>query len=113
MLNIDDKLPFISDYLTDQEDLYKALLFARTNLYGVNNTVMWAPLLEKAWAKIRGNYLGADGGFSNTGISALTNAPVLEYYVTDFGDDYGFFYSSAAAFNLLQAADDAGYIMVA
>lgn len=42
---------------------------------------MWAPILEKAWAKIKGNYVSADGGFIVSGTRALTGVPGFIYDV--------------------------------
>ncbi|MFM7855739.1 MAG: C2 family cysteine protease, partial [Flammeovirgaceae bacterium] len=36
---------------------------------------MWAPMLEKAWAKVKGNYAHASGGYMVEGLRALTGAP--------------------------------------
>ena len=41
---------------------------------------LWAPILEKAWAKVKGNYLNSDGGLVSNGIRALTGFPVFTYY---------------------------------
>ena len=38
---------------------------------------LWGPILEKAWAKIMGNYDNADEGYIKNGISVLTGAPVF------------------------------------
>ena len=40
---------------------------------------MWAPLLEKAWTKMKGNHIQADGGSSVNAIHSLTGVPVFEY----------------------------------
>jgi len=40
---------------------------------------MWAPLLEKAWAKITGNYIQSDGGLPTNTIHALAGIPVFKY----------------------------------
>lgn len=45
--------------------------------------MLWGPLLEKAWAKVKGNYDQADGGYTANGIRALTGVPVFEYYKED------------------------------
>ena len=42
---------------------------------------MWAAILEKAWAKIKGNYVAADGGFIVSGVRALTGVPGFIYDV--------------------------------
>ena len=38
---------------------------------------LWGPILEKAWAKIKGNYASADYGLLKNGIRAVTGAPVF------------------------------------
>lgn len=40
---------------------------------------MWAPILEKAWAKVKGNYGQTSGGFVVSGLRALTGAPTFTY----------------------------------
>ena len=40
---------------------------------------MWVPLIEKAWAKVIGNYLEADGGIPSNTIHALAGIPVFGY----------------------------------
>ena len=40
---------------------------------------MWGPMIEKAWAKVKGSYARADGGFMDNGIRALTGAPSFNY----------------------------------
>ena len=37
---------------------------------------MWGPIIEKAWAKVKGSYTNADGGLIENGLRALTGAPV-------------------------------------
>jgi len=76
-----------SDFLfeTGQYD-YNALEFALINTYETDKTVMWAPLIEKAFAKIKGNYEIANGGFIATGIKSLTGAPVYGYSISSIGE---------------------------
>jgi len=38
--------------------------------------LMWGPILEKAWAKLRGSYENSDGGLMINGIRTVTGAPV-------------------------------------
>jgi hypothetical protein len=40
---------------------------------------MWAPIIEKAWAKVKGSYQNADGGLIENGLRALTGSPVYIY----------------------------------
>lgn len=66
---------------------------------------LWVPLLEKAWAKMKGNYLHTDGGWAQNGIRAFTGAPVFEYWVKDST------LNAASTFDLLKAANDVNYIL--
>jgi hypothetical protein len=43
----------------------------------MNKKTYWGNLMEKSWAKVKGNYDIADGGFFETGIRALTGMPVV------------------------------------
>ena len=45
--------------------------------------IMWGAILEKAWAKIKGNYMAAEGGFTHSGMRSLTGAPVFSYKAKD------------------------------
>jgi hypothetical protein len=51
------------------------------------NGEMWGPILEKAWAKVRGSYDNADGGFTENGLRALTGSPVFIYWVAEMSND--------------------------
>ena len=66
---------------------------------------MWAPILEKAWAKVKGNYAQVDGGFVVNGLRLLTGAPTFTYTLSSFG------LTAAETFSLLQAADSVDYPM--
>mmetsp|Transcript_1826 Transcript_1826/g.2452 ORF Transcript_1826/g.2452 Transcript_1826/m.2452 type:complete len:172 (+) Transcript_1826:642-1157(+) len=70
---------------------------------------MWAPIIEKAWAKIKGNYEMADGGFVATGLKTITGSPVFLYKITDIGTKY----TLDEAFTLLSDADALNYILAA
>ena len=64
-VDVDDKLFFSGEKLT----------FAQPSSKGI----MWGPILEKAWAKVRTSYLDASNDFLGTGIRALTGFPVFSY----------------------------------
>ena len=59
------------------------------NFFGVNKTVfagpskdknsIWAAIFEKAWAKMKGNYLHTYSGFIENGLSNLLGFPVFSY----------------------------------
>ena len=77
------------------------------------NTAMWAPLIEKAWAKIKGNYITVDGGFLVEGVRALTGVPAFTYEANSIGSSKAGALTVAQAYALLKAGEDANYIMAA
>ena len=74
VVTIDDKLFFKT--FNNQ----KALVF---NQPDATNKIMWAPILEKAWAKMKGDYESAEGGYIVSGLRGLTGAPTFLYKVQD------------------------------
>lgn len=44
----------------------------------------WGIIMEKAWAKVKGNYMNAEFDLSANSIRALTGAPVFDYYSDEF-----------------------------
>ena len=46
-----------------------------------NSESIWGAVLEKAWAKVKGNYINSEWGFMNNGLRALTGYPVFIYNV--------------------------------
>ena len=98
VVTIDDKLIF------ETHDGNKKLKF---NQPDANYSNMWAPILEKAWAKVKGNYEASEGGFVVSGLRAITGAPVFTYDTASIGTDV----SEEAVFNLFVAANDAEYPM--
>lgn len=44
-----------------------------------DNDALWVPILQKAWAKVKGTYYDANYGFQSSGFRALTGAPVVDY----------------------------------
>ena len=68
IVTIDDNMPFL--YLKE-----KYLYFAQPGWGGS----LWAPLLEKSFAKVHGNYDNLNGGFPSEGFKYLTNAPTSTY----------------------------------
>ena len=43
-------------------------------------------MLEKAWAKVKGNYLNSEGGIVKNGLRSLTGLPVYSYPTADLTD---------------------------
>jgi calpain len=100
IVTIDDHLLF---YDTDPA----SLVFSSTSK---DNTAIWGALLEKAWAKVKGNYLISEGGMTANGIRALTGVPVFDYYSAEFGADSA---SQDQMWELLVEAEANNYIMAA
>lgn len=65
VVSVDDRLPVYEYWGTQQ------LIFTKPA-----DGTMWAPLIEKAWAKVKGTYLQTDGGFNANGLRSITGAPV-------------------------------------
>jgi len=64
-------------------------------------------LLEKAWAKVKGNYINSEGGLVENGLHSLVGVPVFRYettFITSQDD-------AEIAFEILRSADAAGYLM--
>ena len=59
---------------------------------------MWGPVLEKAYAKVLGNYLKTNSGYIANGIRILTGKPVFSYSLIGS-------INLATIFSLLQAAE--------
>lgn len=66
---------------------------------------LWGPFLEKAWAKVSGNYEVTEAGWTSEAMRFLTNAPSTTYKTTE--------YDVAGLMALVQPADQAGFIMTA
>jgi hypothetical protein len=45
----------------------------------VDDKAIWGAVLEKAWAKVRGNYVRASGDTVDNSISVMTGVPVFSY----------------------------------
>ena len=78
-------------------------MFANTTS---DEKVIWPAIIEKAWAKVVGNYAKASGGIIVNSVRALTGVPVFQYITSKIT-------SLATVFALLSAADQANYILVA
>lgn len=70
-VSIDDKLTYY----------YSRLEFAQASADG---RAIWGAILEKAWAKVKGNYMIADGGYIANGLRSLTGVPVFDYYLGSY-----------------------------
>ena len=80
------------------------LLYTKISL---DKKAMWASLLEKAWAKVKGNYMISENGFFENGIYALTGTPVIRYQTADITN----YADAEKAWEKIRAADAADYLM--
>jgi hypothetical protein len=48
---------------------------------------MWAPILEKAWAKVKGSYTNIEGGLLENGLRVLTGYPVFTILTSEIYSD--------------------------
>ena len=69
-----------------------------------DNNVLWPSILQKAFAKLKGSYSDANGGFVTTGITSLTGAPVFDYLSYEERDPQD-------VFDRMKAANDLHYIL--
>jgi len=57
-------------------------------IFSMNNgNELWVLLLEKAYAKLHGNYFLLRGGFANEGLMDLTGCPSFSYIFDDVNED--------------------------
>ena len=71
---------------------------------------IWAAILEKAWAKVNGNYDITAGGWMNEAVGFLTGVPTLSWSNTDAKTVNSV---GVNAWNLVQKADAVNFIMTA
>lgn len=68
---------------------------------------MWASILEKAWAKVKGNYINTNFGLLENGLHSLVGTPIFSQETMYILDEE----IAQLAFEQLQAADAANYLM--
>jgi hypothetical protein len=73
VIDVDDKLFFSR----------QKLIFAQPSKKGI----MWGPVLEKAWAKVRTSYLDDSNDLLGVGIRALTGFPIFTYTAKSISSD--------------------------
>ena len=64
-------------------------------------------MLEKAWAKVKGNYLNANGGLLVNGLRSIVGVPIYSYALSAYSTTA----DTDLLHNLINAADNAGYLM--
>lgn len=72
---------------------------------------MWTVILEKAWAKVKGNYNIANEGLIPDGIRTLTGAPVRIFGINKIGTDSGDAWTASEAHTFMKECDSANLIM--
>ena len=70
---------------------------------------LWSVILEKAWAKIGGNYELSNGGYLESGLRSVTGVPVFTYWGEEFTTDE----EALLLWDTMKAADDIDYLMSA
>ena len=70
---------------------------------------LWSVILEKAWAKIGGNYELSNGGFLESGLRSMTGVPVFTYWGYYIDTDE----VALLLWDTMKAADDIDYLMSA
>eukprot|EP00356_Strombidium_inclinatum_P007169 CAMPEP_0170484982 /NCGR_PEP_ID=MMETSP0208-20121228/4355_1 /TAXON_ID=197538 /ORGANISM="Strombidium inclinatum, Strain S3" /LENGTH=273 /DNA_ID=CAMNT_0010758501 /DNA_START=606 /DNA_END=1427 /DNA_ORIENTATION=- len=60
-----------------------SLLYARLGDMSVDSAAYWGPVIEKAWAKLKGSYFASEGGFIQNGLRAMVGCPVFSYWFED------------------------------
>lgn len=68
---------------------------------------MWGPILEKGWAKVKGDYESAEGGYNVSGLRTIVGAPVFLYKTDKIGSVNGL--SVTGVFDLLTQTNTAKY----
>jgi len=70
------------------------------------NNLMWGPIIEKGWAKVKGAYMNADGGINSNALRFMTGAPSPNFLWKDFGDN-----ANDNAFKMMADSVKKGYLI--
>lgn len=100
-ISVDDNLAFYNTSYTGTDYGGGGPIFAYLSK---DNRTIWGAVLEKAYAKLIGNYRKLSGGFLENGIRSLTGAPIISYEISELRNE-------DKVFDLLKAADSANYII--
>ena len=75
VVSVDDTMVFYNHlaFMTGMSSK-SGLVFAQQSL---DNRSIWGAVLEKAWAKVRGNYMAANGDQLQNGVRSLTGHPTF------------------------------------
>lgn len=69
-----------------------------------DNNNLWGPIMEKAFAKVKGTYAHANGGFVPNGLRSLLGSPIFDNVSEDQT-------SYSDVWTTMKAADDLNYIL--
>lgn len=89
------------DRMNGLDELSNQLRYAK---YYEDYNSLWAPILEKAFMKLRGNYEGNHGGREANAMRMLTGAPVLTYTAAFMGHE--------EIYKVIKEGHDKGYPMI-
>ena len=95
VVTVDDK------FWAEDDGLHLHLKFA-----AIYRDHVWAPVLEKAWAKVMGTYAATAGGHAVDALHALTGAPVFQLLTSAHA-------TGAAVFADVEASVAKGYLITA
>ena len=109
LLTIDDTVPF--EIATIKETFGQA---ASTHRVSTPVKLLWAPLLEKAWSKVLGNYcsynFNIERNKGQSALRALTGAPIFTYQTSDITNQV----TQSLAWDLIYASmQDEKYMVIA
>ena len=93
IVTVDEKLPWISA---------SKPMFARQN---AEDQSWWIPIVEKAYAKVHGNYERLGLGWMTEAMRILTGAPSYQYMTNQLNE--------SRVWEIAQAADQSGYLLTA
>jgi len=92
---VDDRIAFEQDAAT----LVSSPFFANIGVDGS----LWGVLMEKAWAKINGNYERTQAGWQHEALRVMTGAPGYDYLTST--------HTSEEIWAILKEADNNGFLM--
>jgi hypothetical protein len=99
------KTIYLDDYLPFWSSTSSYLAFAQPS----TNKELWGPFIEKAWAKVSGNYEITEGGWASEAVRFITNSPSYWYAVSSFDAAT----RNISAYNIISENDALNNIMSA